>query len=478
MNIKAYDTELVLLFSLFFIILFLRLIFNIYLDLPLHYDEAQYWDWSRNLQWGYFSKPPVLSGLIRSITSICGNSESCIKSLSPIFHFLTSIIIFYSTFCITKSYKKSIFGGLLYILMPGITFSSLMISTDVPLLFFSSLIGLIILKMYQIKQKSNLYYLLLTFVLALGILSKYATLYLIISIFISILLLKDIRIVFLNKKFLVSILGVLLLLLPHILWNINNGFVTFTHTAANANFKGFNLNLFQGITFLISQVLIFGIVPVYLIVKKSFLFTSLSTIQKFAFLNFITPIIIILFLSITSRANANWAVIGYPFRCLFLASLTYTNTRLYKSGALINQFIFSSFLIFFLCYKNLGNFDPFYKLRHVKSLASILEHEITSRNNIAFISDDREDFAHMLYYLKGLDIKKAKWNGDGKIDDHYELTTNVDDLIGKDVLLLTRPAPTQAMINKSSFYKKIKNIKFNHNKNNRVFNIFLMKNWK
>ena len=478
MNITTYRTNLIFLFSLFFIILILRLILNIYIDLPLHYDEAQYWDWSRNLQWGYFSKPPLLPGLIRTITSICGNNESCIRSLSPIFHFFTSIIIIYSTFCITKSYKKSIFGGLLFILMPGITFSSLMISTDVPLLFFSSLVGLLVIKLYQVKQKNHLYYFLLTIVIFLGILSKYATLYLMISIFISILLLKDIRVVFLNKKFLASILCVFFFLLPHVIWNINNSFVTFNHTAANANFKGFNFNLLQGITFLASQILIFGAVPIYFIIKKSLLFKSLSTIQKFAFLNFITPIIIILLLSVTSRANANWAVIGYPFGCLFLASLMNTDTRLYKSTSLINQFIFSSILIFFLSYKISNSFDPFYKLRHVKPLANILEHEIISRTNIAFIADDREDFTHMLYYLRGLDIKKAKWNGDNKIDDHYELTTSVNDLIGKDVLLLTRTAPTMAMINKSSSYEKIRNISFTHNNKERFFNIFLMRNWQ
>ena len=477
MNIGSYKSNLKFLFLLFFFILFLRLVLNIYLDLPLHFDEAQYWDWSRNLEWGYFSKPPVLPGLIRIITNICGNSEICIRAASPIFHFLTSIVIAYSTFCITKSYKKAIFAGLLFTLMPGITFSSLMISTDVPLLFFSSLVGLLVIKLYQLKQKNNLYYFLLTVVLALGILSKYATLYLLVSIFISVILLKDIRILFLNKKFLVSILGIILLILPHIIWNINNGFVTFTHTAANANFKGFNFNLFQGIIFLTSQALIFGAVPVYLIIKRSFLFTSLSTIQQFAFLNFIIPIIIILFLSLISRANANWAVIGYPFGCLFLASLTNIKTPLYKSFSLLNQFIFSSFLVFFLCFQITEKIDPFYKLRHVKPLANILKYEITSRNNIAFIADDREDFAHMLYYLKDLDIKKAKWNGDGKIDDHYELTTDINDLRGKDILLLTRTAPTQEMIDRSVSYEKIRNIKLSYHKKERVFNVFLMKSW-
>ena len=153
MNIGSYKSNLKFLFLLFFFILFLRLVLNIYLDLPLHFDEAQYWDWSRNLEWGYFSKPPVLPGLIRIITNICGNSEICIRAASPIFHFLTSIVIAYSTFCITKSYKKAIFGGLLYTLMPGITFSSLMISTDVPLLFFFFFSRVISYKAISIKTK-------------------------------------------------------------------------------------------------------------------------------------------------------------------------------------------------------------------------------------------------------------------------------------------------------------------------------------
>jgi hypothetical protein len=133
--------------------------------------------------------------------------------------------------------------------------------------------------------------------------------------------------------------------------------------------------------------------------------------------------------------------------------------------------------VFFLCYQITEKIDPFYKLRHVKPLANILKYEITSRNNIAFIADDREDFAHMLYYLKDLDIKKAKWNGDGKIDDHYELTTDINDLKGKDILLLTRTAPTQEMIDRSVSYKKIRNITLSYHKKERVFNVFLMKSW-
>ena len=84
-----------LLFSITLILFIFKLLFNYYLALPLHFDEAQYWDWSRNLDWGYFSKPPLLAFLIRVVTELCGNGENCIRSLSPFLHFLTSLIHYY-----------------------------------------------------------------------------------------------------------------------------------------------------------------------------------------------------------------------------------------------------------------------------------------------------------------------------------------------------------------------------------------------
>ena len=61
--------------------------------------------------------------------------------------------------------------------MPGITFSSLFISTDVPLMFFSALTAFCITKIYTTNKRNYVYYILLAFAIALGILSKYATFY-------------------------------------------------------------------------------------------------------------------------------------------------------------------------------------------------------------------------------------------------------------------------------------------------------------
>ena len=81
-------------------------------------------------------------------------------------------------------------------------------------------------------------------------------------------------------------------------------------------------------------------------------------------------------------------------------------------------------------------------------------------------------------YLKDLSIKKAKWNGDIKIDDHYELTTDHNDLKGYDVLLITRTGPTPAMQNKATESVKVNSFYFKTNKRKKTFNIYILKNWK
>jgi 4-amino-4-deoxy-L-arabinose transferase-like glycosyltransferase len=51
----------------------LRLVIMLGSDAGLHVDEAQYWDWSRHLQWGYYSKPPGVAALIALSTAVAGN---------------------------------------------------------------------------------------------------------------------------------------------------------------------------------------------------------------------------------------------------------------------------------------------------------------------------------------------------------------------------------------------------------------------
>ena len=48
----------------------------------LHVDEAQYWVWSQSLDWGYYSKPPVIAALIAASTALLGDGLLGVKAVS------------------------------------------------------------------------------------------------------------------------------------------------------------------------------------------------------------------------------------------------------------------------------------------------------------------------------------------------------------------------------------------------------------
>ena len=54
---------------------------------------------------------------------------------------------------------------------------------------------------------------------------------------------KNVRTKFLSYKFIFFIIPTIVLLLPHLYWNYINSFVTFNHTADNANFQKIVINI-------------------------------------------------------------------------------------------------------------------------------------------------------------------------------------------------------------------------------------------
>jgi 4-amino-4-deoxy-L-arabinose transferase-like glycosyltransferase len=59
-------------------------------------DEAQYWTWSRALDFGYFSKPPMIAWVIRGASALCGDGEACVRSASPVLYTAASIMLYFT----------------------------------------------------------------------------------------------------------------------------------------------------------------------------------------------------------------------------------------------------------------------------------------------------------------------------------------------------------------------------------------------
>ena len=83
-------------FVLVFFLILIKIFAIFFTNFNLFADEAQYWLWSRSLDFGYFSKPPLIAWFLRIYIELFGNSFESLKFFSMPFYVLFQyfVIIF------------------------------------------------------------------------------------------------------------------------------------------------------------------------------------------------------------------------------------------------------------------------------------------------------------------------------------------------------------------------------------------------
>ena len=116
-----------------------------HLGIDLYVDEAYYWGWSKALDWGYFSKPPVIAALIAASTAAFGDGILAVKLPALLLYPATSLVL---AALGTRLFDARIgfWSGLAFLTMPLVGALGLFVSTDAPLLFFWSLGMLFLLR--------------------------------------------------------------------------------------------------------------------------------------------------------------------------------------------------------------------------------------------------------------------------------------------------------------------------------------------
>jgi dolichyl-phosphate-mannose-protein mannosyltransferase len=236
----------------------LRLVGLHFSIVDLYIDESQYWAWSREPAFGYFSKPPLLAWIIAASELVCGSSESCARAPAPIFYFGTSLVC-YAIAKVLYDERTAFWTALTVALAIGVVFSSRIISTDVPLLFFWAVALLAYVKLLRApSSRARLWAIVLGVSLGLGLLAKYAMVYFVLCMAVAALIDDDARFIW-RRPYVWLALGIAALcLVPNLVWNADNGFATFRHTADNAEGSGLSFSPAKGFEFLASQFAVFG----------------------------------------------------------------------------------------------------------------------------------------------------------------------------------------------------------------------------
>ncbi len=404
-------------------------------DLNLGPDETQYWFWSKNLDFGYFSKPPLIAWTIAFTTALFGDAEWAVRIAAPILHGGSAIFLFGLGKLLFDS-KTGFWIATAWLLMPGIIFSSSIMSTDVVLLFFWSgalyfFFRLLKFIEYDNKEKPPLIdKISLGICFGLGILAKYAMVYFFIAAILGIFTSSQWRSKQLLQSLILPLLIMVAILAPNIWWNIRNDFLTISHTAANANWKENLFHPLELLEFLGAQIGILG--PVIFFASFS-TFNKLrspgtkntinSSYQKLLLFFALTPIVIVSIQAFISRAHANWGATAYPaFLVLVCAGFIHhrkqiwltVNHTLNLAVMIVLAIGFSNFAL--LDFLGLSN-----ATKRVRGWETQGERIVQLANQYdQVMADDRELIGLILYYGQQEGRNFVSWNSNHKIDDHYE----------------------------------------------------------
>lgn len=196
--------------------------------LPLAPDEAQYWDWSRTLDWAYYSKPGGIAWLIAAWTALAGDSLVALRLLGLL---LAALALAGAWMAARRLDLPPWPATALAALLPIHALTAGLITTDVPLL--ACWAWLLVLLLAALDAPRWWQPPLAALLLALGINAKYAMLYSVAALALMLAAAPLRRL--LARQLPALLVGIALGLAPLAAWNAAHDWAGLRHVAGQAS---------------------------------------------------------------------------------------------------------------------------------------------------------------------------------------------------------------------------------------------------
>ncbi len=385
-------------------------------NLPLDTIEAL--AWGSNLDWGFNKHPPASAFFVEIFYKIFGSADWAYYLLSQVFVIFSFFIVWKLSSELLKNKKFSLFSVLLLESIYFFNFTTPEFNVNVCQLPFWSLTVYYSWKLYSKKNIDIKDCFFLGFFAAIGFLSKYLFIYLLISIDLLFLylifIIKDRKY---DSRYLVSLVTFVILLIPHIIWLINNDYITIAYGIHRTGTDELNLNdnLTYPFIFLIKQIGI--LIPFFflsfLIISK-FKFKLNLKDKKFLFLITINIIpIILMFLTsliLGAKIRTMWMTPFYLFIGIFIIYIFQNQIKLKNLKnfyiCFIFLFLFSPILYGYISLKQTNKKTDYPGKQIAQKVQKKWNSEFTESINVVL---GNEWYAgNLSYHLKSRPV----WEGD------------------------------------------------------------------
>ncbi len=389
--------------------------------IELSEDEAYQWVWSKHLALSYFSKPPLIAYLQFVGVTLWGDTELGVRFFSPVIAALISLLML-RFFAREVNARAGVILMLMVATAPIMAVGSILMTIDPPLVLFWTAAMLAGWSAVQPSGRTR-DWIWVGVWSGLGFLSKYAALFQWISFFLFLAFWRPARRHLLRPGPYLGILINAMALIPVILWNAQNDWITLTHLHERAGLHQewrFTLRFlgeFTGAVFgLLNPVFAVGICwasfqafrkrrhdmrLMYLLAMGAPLFLGywLYSFRARVHPNWIAPAVLPLFAVMVIYADARWRDIGRRLRVWLLAGLAL--------GGVLVTFLHETDWVAELAGRPLpAKLDPLRRVRYWSDLAQVVERERVKVER----TDGKPTFViaahygitgHMNFYLPG-----------------------------------------------------------------------------
>ena len=384
-------------------------------NLPLDTIEAL--AWGSNLDWGFNKHPPMSAFFPEVFFNIFGSQDWAYYLLSQIFVLIAFFYVFKFSYEILGNIKLSFISVLLLESIYFYNFTTPEFNVNVCQLPFWSLVVYYSWKIYSNKEIKFIDCLLVGLFAALGFLSKYLFIYLLISIdllFIYLIFIKKTK--KFDFKYLISLEVFIVLLVPHLIWLYNNDYITILYGLKRTGLESLGIidHIKYPITFLFKQIGI--LIPffflIYLLVKKVKFKINFKD-KKLIFLMFINvlPIVLMFLTSVIlgSKIRTMWMTPFYLFFGVLFIYIFQSQINIKK----LNSFLYGFLFLFFLSpilysYESIRKTDKRtdYPGKEIAAKVQIIWSQDFDKE-IEFVTGNEWNAGNLSYHLKS----RPKWEG-------------------------------------------------------------------
>jgi len=428
-----------------------RILYAAIAPLDLIHDEAYYWDWSRRLDWGYYSKPPLIAWIIAASTRLFGSSTFTVRLPAAVLSG-AALAGMYALGSRMYGRRAGLIAVALSAAAPGAVAVGLIMTIDAPLLCFWTWSLYFLWRMIEpgplstggkgVFPAAGPWISLAGAVgcTGLAVLSKQTALALIPLFGTFLLLSPQRRRLLIGLRFGTWVAGSLLFLAPVVIWNLRHDWITLAHTRHHfaqesltvlgrlARFGEYLLGQ-GGVVSPLTAVLLAILMPVAL-----WRLRRLEDRERFLVIFGLGPLAGVMALALTRHVEPNWPAPFYVAAIALLAGwarravgisprvdwLRFAVRPAIVGGSLLAAATYAA--PFALGWWGLHGspFDPTFRMRGWRDVGRETAARLCGESVHWLVVQDRAATAELAFYLPG-QPRVALYNPSGIVASQYDL---------------------------------------------------------